>query len=65
MAKHTAKQLSAAALEAFYAEDMVGVEAAMTELGVRFPVTAARLRQQFEDIIFEQRCLDDVGSIEL
>lgn len=65
MAKQSAKQLQAAALEAFYSEDMVALEVAMTELQQRFPVTAARLRMHFEDLIWERAALDEVGEIQL
>lgn len=65
MAKKTCKELSALALESFYAEDMVAVEQVMEELQSRFPATAARLRVQFEDIIYERTYLDDVGDIKL
>lgn len=64
MAK-TAKQLWNEATDAFYAEDMVAVEEAMTEMQARFPASAVRLRQQFEDIIWERTALDDIGEIEL
>jgi hypothetical protein len=65
MAKQSAKQLQVAATEAFYGEDMVALEVAMTELQQRFPVTAARLRTHFEDLIHEREYLDDVGEIQL
>lgn len=65
MAKQSAKQLQAAALKAFYGEDMVALEVAMTELQQRFPVTAARLRTHLEDLIWERTALDEVGEIQL
>lgn len=65
MAKQTCKELTVTAQEAFYAEDMVKLEVAMTELQERFPGTAQRLRTQFEDIIWERCMVDEVGEIQL
>lgn len=65
MAKQTCKQLSITATEAFYAEDMVKLEVAVTELQERFPGTAQRLRTQFEDIIWERCMVDEIGEIKL
>lgn len=65
MAKKTCKELSALALESFYAEDMVAVEQVMEELQSRFPATAARLRVQFEDILWERCMVDEIGEIQL